>query len=59
MAEGALDLCGCLFNDGTLGLGFSFEDEPESNEDLSRRGFGVSEMMVGMSGLVRPLVALV
>jgi len=59
MAEGALDLCGCLFNDGTLDLDCSLEDEPESNGGLDRRGFGVSEMIVGISGLVRPLVALV
>lgn len=59
MAEGALDRCGCLFNDGTLGLDCSLGDEPESNGDLSRRGFGVSEMMVEISGLVRPFVALV
>jgi hypothetical protein len=58
IAEGALDLCGCFFNDGTLDLGCcSLGDEPESNGDLSRRGFGVSEMMVEMSGLFRPLVA--
>ena len=57
MAEGALDLCGCLFNDGTLGLDCSLGDELGGNDGFIRLGFGVSDMMVGMSGLVRPLVA--
>ena len=59
MAEGALDLCGCLFNDETLDLGCSLDDELASNDDFIRRGFGVSDMMVEMSGLVRPLVGFV
>ena len=46
IAEGALDLCGCLFNDGTLDLECSLDDEVESNGDLLRRGLGVSDMMV-------------
>jgi hypothetical protein len=46
MAEGALDLCGCLFNDGTLDLDCSLDDELDSNDDFLRLGFGVSEMMV-------------
>jgi len=56
MAEGALDLCGCLFNDEALDLDCSLDDELESNDDLCRRGFGVSDRMVWMSGLIRPLV---
>ena len=56
MAEGALDLCGCLFNDGALDLDCSLDDELESNDDLFRRGLGVSDRMVRMSGLIRPLV---
>lgn len=59
MTEGALDLCGCLFNDGTLGLACSLDDELENNGDFIRRGFGVSDMMVEMSGLARPLVTFI
>ena len=54
ITEGALDLCGCLFNDGTLGLECSLDDELDSSDDLRRRGFGVSDMMSWMSGLDRP-----
>lgn len=55
MAEGALDLCGCPLNDGALDLDCSLDDELDNKEDFLRRGLGVSEMMVRMSGLVRPL----
>lgn len=55
MAEGALDLCGCLFNKGARVLDCSLDDGLDNREDFLRRGLGVSEMMVWMSGLVRPL----
>lgn len=56
MAEGALDRCGCLFNcDGVLDVECSLDDGLDNKEDFLRRGLGVSEMMVSMSGLVRPL----
>ena len=45
IAEGALDLCGCFFNDGTLDLDCSLDDELDSSDDLLRLGFGVSDMM--------------
>jgi len=45
IAEGALDLCGCLCNDGTLDLDCSLDDELDSSDDLLRLGFGVSDMM--------------
>ena len=45
--EGALDLCGCFFNEGTLDLDCSLDDEaPDINDDFLRRGLGVSDMMV-------------
>ena len=59
ITEGALDLCGCLFNDGTLDLDCSLDDELDSSDDLLRLGFGVSDMMAKMSGLVRPRPASV
>jgi len=46
IAEGALDLCGCFFNEGTLDLDCSLDDELEGNDDFLRRGFGVSDKMV-------------
>lgn len=47
MAEGALDLCGCLlFNWGALEVEWSLDDELDNKEDFLRRGLGVSEMMV-------------
>lgn len=55
MAEGALDLWGCLLSGGALDLECSLDDELDNKEDFLRRGLGVSEMMVSMSGLVRPL----
>ena len=57
ITEGALDLCGCLFKDGTLGLECSLDDELDSSDDLLRLGFGVSDMKSWMSGLVRPRLA--
>ena len=49
--EGALDLCGCFFNEGTLDLDCSLDDEPPpppdiNDDDFLRRGLGVSDMMV-------------
>lgn len=55
MAEGALDRCGCLFDGGALVVEWSLDDELDNRDDFLRRGLGVSEMMVWMSGLVRPL----
>lgn len=46
MADGALDLCGCLFNGCALVLDCSLDDEFDNREDFLRRGLGVSEMMV-------------
>ena len=45
IAEGALDLCGCLFNDETLDLDCSLDDELDNSDDLLRLGFGVSDMI--------------
>lgn len=47
IAEGALDLCGCLFKDVALDLDCSLDDELDNtDDDFLSLGFGVSDMMV-------------